>query len=415
MNQHRSKNRWLIALATIAIHLSIGSVYAYSVFKAPLSDQLGWDSSKVALAFTIAIFFLGITAAFCGKWIEAWGPRKSGMTAAVLFCGGLAVAGLGVNADSLYLFYLGYGVIGGIGLGVGYLAPVSTLVAWFPDRRGLATGMAVMGFGAGALVAGPLAANMIEAMGIARTLFTMSIAYFVLMLAGALYIARPDSKAEPKAESGQHDPSEQNETVPVEATPREALRSTRFWLLWTMFFINITSGIMLISIASPMAQEQTGLSAAGAATMVGLMGLFNGCGRIGWSALSDYWGRPNLFTMFFAIQLLLCPLLPQLTVPLLFQLSTFLIVSFYGGGFALAPAFISDLFGTKHLGVILGYLLTAWSAAGIVGPMLVAYIRDQTGSYNLAFYLVTALIAAAFVASFMIRRFSAGRTAHTAK
>lgn len=416
--QHRSKNRWLIALATIAIHLSIGSVYAYSVFKAPLTEQLGWDSSKVALAFTIAIFFLGITAAFCGKWIEAWGPRISGIAAAVLFCGGLALAGLGVQVQSLAVFYLGYGVIGGIGLGVGYLAPVSTLVAWFPDRRGLATGMAVMGFGAGALAAGPVAASLIDAIGLAQTFAMMSAGYLVLMLAGALYITRP----------GQNDPSMHNaksertpqdnrtaanvqDVLPVETTPREALRSARFWLLWMMFFINITSGIMLISIASPMAQEQTGLSVAGAATMVGLMGLFNGCGRIGWSTLSDYWGRPNLFTMFFALQLVLCPLLPQLTVPLLFQLSTFLIVSFYGGGFALVPAFISDLFGTRHLGVILGYLLTAWSAAGIAGPLLVAYIRDQTGSYHLAFYLVTVLIALALVASLLIRRYAAAEGA----
>jgi OFA family oxalate/formate antiporter-like MFS transporter len=392
----RNNKKWFMALSTIAIHISIGSVYAYSVFKAPLSEQVGWDSQKVALAFTIAIFFLGITAAFFGKHIERLGPRKSGMIAAVLFCGGLAVAGWGVTIGSLYGFYLGYGVIGGIGLGVGYLAPVSTLVSWFPDRRGLATGMAVMGFGMGAFAAGPIAAHFIETIGIAKTLFSMSIVYFIIMMAGASYLERPRSYQETVSDNKQ--------AVTVEFTASSALKSSRFWMLWTMFFINITCGIMLISAASPMAQEQVGMSAAGAATMVGIMGLFNGAGRLGWSALSDKVGRPNIFSAFFSVTFIAFLLLPQLSSPMLFQLFIFLIISFYGGGFAISPAFIGDMFGTKHMGVILGYLLTAWSMAGIVGPTVAAYIYEQTSSYELTFYLFAILLIVAFGLSFLIRR-----------
>jgi MFS transporter, OFA family, oxalate/formate antiporter len=397
------KNRALIALSTIAIHLSIGSVYAYSVYKAPISEQLGWEGSKVALAFTLAIFFLGATAAFCGKWIEQMGPRKAGLAAAVLFCGGLAIAGLGVQMDSLYTFYLGYGVIGGIGLGVGYLAPVSTLVSWFPDRRGLATGMAVMGFGAGAFLAGPLAARLIEWVGIYQTLYVFCAGYFVLMVVGSLYLERPPGSNAGADSHGGGDEKREH-AVKADMTSSEALRSPRFWLLWGMMFINITTGIMLISIASPMAQDQIGITAAGAATMVGIMGLFNGGGRIGWSALSDKWGRANLFTMFFVVQLIALPLLPHLTSVFLFQLTVFIIVSFYGGGFALSPAFIGDLFGTKHLGVILGYMLTSWSVGGIVGPMAVAAIYERTGGYELAFYLVAAMMVFAVVFSLLIRR-----------
>jgi OFA family oxalate/formate antiporter-like MFS transporter len=348
------------------------------------------------LAFTIAIFFLGITAAFFGKQIERLGPRKSGMIAALLFCGGLAVAGWGVIMGSLYGFYLGYGVIGGIGLGVGYLAPVSTLVSWFPGRRGLATGMAVMGFGMGAFAAGPIAAHFIETIGIAKTLFSMSIVYFIIMMAGACYLERPPIYKETVSDKGQ--------AITVEFTASRALKSSRFWMLWTMFFINITCGIMLISAASPMAQEQVGMSAAGAATMVGIMGLFNGAGRLGWSALSDKVGRPNIFSAFFAVTFIAFLLLPQLSSPILFQLFIFLIISFYGGGFAISPAFIGDMFGTKHMGVILGYLLTAWSMAGIVGPTVAAYIYEHTSSYELTFYLFAILLIVAFGLSFLIRR-----------
>ncbi len=402
----RAKNKWLIALSTIAIHISIGSVYAYSVFKSPLSEQIGWDSQKVALAFTIAIFFLGITAAFFGKQIEKIGPRKAGILAAVLFCGGLAIAGWGVTEGSLYGFYLGYGVIGGIGLGVGYLAPVSTLVSWFPDRRGFATGMAVMGFGMGAFAAGPIAAKLIESIGIANTLFTMSVAYCMIMLAGASYIARPTTGTTAQTDTHAHSPGKSNKAplVIADISPREALASGRFWMLWTMFFINITCGIMLISAASPMAQEQVGMSAAAAATMVGVMGLFNGLGRLGWSALSDKLGRSNIFTLFFSVTFVAFLLLPQLSSPLLFQIFIFLIISFYGGGFAISPAFIGDMFGTKHLGVILGYLLTAWSTAGIAGPMAVAFIYERTGGYELTFYLFAVLLIIAFGISFLIRR-----------
>lgn len=400
----KMKNRWLIALSAIAIHLSIGSAYAYSVFKKPLSAQLGWSSTQVAWAFTIAIFILGFSAAIFGRFVEAKGPRISAMIAAVLFSAGQILAGVSTAIDSLILFYISYGLIGGVGLGIGYIAPVSTLVKWFPDRRGLATGMAVFGFGAGALVTGPIAARLIQSVGIPSTYYFLGIAYFILMFLGASYIARPPEGWQPASMKT----NGQQGTVKVKAdlaqlTASEAIRTKRFWYLWFMMFVNVSSGIMLISVASPMAQEKVGMSALAAAAMVGIMGLFNGGGRIGWAALSDFIGRPNIYTTFFIVQLIAFFILPNVTQVFTFQVLIYIIISMYGGGFASLPAFIGDIFGTKQLGAIHGYLLTAWSMAGVVGPLVVAYIHDVTDSYNFTFYVFAVLIALALITSFLIR------------
>ncbi|GEL07986.1 L-lactate MFS transporter [Salisediminibacterium halotolerans] len=399
------KNRWFIALSAIAIHMSIGSAYAYSVFQNPLNETLGWEQTQVSLAFTIAIFFLGISAAFFGPFVEKKGPRISAMTAAVLFTSGLVISGLAVSVNSLLLFLLGYGVIGGMGLGLGYISPVSTLVKWFPDRRGLATGMAVLGFGAGALVASPAAASLINSLGIAATFYVLAAIFFVLMFSGALYIARPPEGWLPESMKD----SEGTEKKKIkrdlaQMTSKEAVKTKRFWMLWTMMFINISVGIMIISVASPLAQEKVGMSAIAAASMVGIMGIFNGGGRIVWASASDYIGRGRTFAIFFGIQLAAFMILPTITNILLFQILIFAVISIYGGGFASLPAFIGDLFGTKQLGAIHGLLLTSWSMAGVVGPMTVSVVRSMTGSYDAIFYLFAVLIAAAFIISLRLMK-----------
>jgi OFA family oxalate/formate antiporter-like MFS transporter len=388
--------------------MSIGSTYAYSVFKIPLSDKWGWDGTEVSLAFTIAIFFLGMSAALFGKFVERYGPRISGMTAALCFSAGLVCTGVAVHYGSLIGFYLSYGVLGGIGLGIGYISPVSTLVKWFPDRRGLATGMAVMGFGAGSLVCSPIAARLIEELGVSATFFILGTAYFILMMSGALYIARPPEGWLPASMRNRTADQAADDRIIkrdlAQLTANEAVRTARFWMLWVMMFVNISAGIMLISVASPMAQEKVGMTAAAAATMVGIMGLFNGGGRIGWAFVSDYIGRTRIFTLFFCVQTAAFLLLPNVTNALIFQLLIFLILSMYGGGFASLPAFIGDLFGTKQLGAIHGYLLTSWSMAGIAGPMIVAYLYEVTNTYDAVFYIFAGMLAAAFIVSLLIRR-----------
>lgn len=401
------KNRWLIALSAIAIHLSIGSVYAYSVFKNPLSELHGWSSTEVTVSFTIAIFFLGMSAATMGRFVEKWGPRKSATIAAIFFSLGTAGTGIAVSLGSLPLYYLTYGVLGGIGLGIGYIAPVSTLVKWFPDRRGLATGMAVMGFGAGSIITSPVAAKLMEVVEVSTTFYILGITFLILMLSGASYIVRPpegwlpDSMKHGKTKATNKKGKQKHADL-AQLTANEAAKTGRFYLLWVMMFINISSGIMLISVASPMAQDKVGMTVAAAATMVGVMGFFNGLGRIGWSGFSDYIGRQNVYLIFFSVQTVLFLLLPITSNPVIFQIFIYIIISMYGGGFSSLPAFIGDLFGTKQLGAIHGYILTSWSMAGIFGPMLVSVIEEQTNSYNATFYIFAALLVVALVTSILM-------------
>ncbi|MFJ8237550.1 OFA family MFS transporter [Ureibacillus sp. NPDC094379] len=392
------KNRWLIALSAIAIHLSIGGAYAYSVYKNPIMQEMGWSATNVTVAFTIMMGLAGFAAALFGSLVEKMGPRKSAMIAAVLFGAGQAGAGLAILSDSVVLYWLTYGLLSGLGMGIGYIAPVSTLVKWFPDRRGLATGMAVLGFGSGALLTAPVAANLMEAVGISNTYFILGISYFILMILGALYIAPPVGNA-----SGDKYATSPGAKPLAQLSAREAVRTKHFWMLWSMHLVNVTAGIMMISVASPMAQEIVGLSVAGAAAMVGLMGLFNGGGRLLWAAASDYIGRHNVFVIFFIIQLITFVTLPFTTNLIIFQLLIFLVVSCYGGGFSNLPAFASDLFGTKQLGVIHGYLLTTWSLGGVFGPIIVTTIRNATNSYIPVFYLFSFLIGLSLCISLWIR------------
>ncbi|MEL4025730.1 OFA family MFS transporter [Lysinibacillus endophyticus] len=398
------KNRWLIALSAIAIHLSIGGAYAYSVYKLPIVTEMGWSETNVTVAFTIMMGLAGFAAALFGSLVEKLGPRKSAMVAAVLFGAGQAGAGLAILMDSVVLYWLTYGLLSGLGMGIGYIAPVSTLVKWFPDRRGLATGMAVLGFGSGALITAPVAANLMEGVGISTTYFILGASYFTLMILGASYIAPPVQGFMPE---GMKNAATAGKTKVkqdlAQMTAREAVKTKYFWMLWAMHLVNVTAGIMMISVASPMAQEIVGLSVAGAAAMVGLMGMFNGGGRLIWAAVSDYIGRPNIFVIFFVIQIITFAVLPFTTNVLLFQVFIFLVVSCYGGGFSNLPAYASDLFGTKQLGVIHGYLLTTWSLGGIFGPILVNTVKNMTNSYIPVFYIFTGLIAVSLLISLLLR------------
>ena len=399
-----NKNRWLIALSAIAIQLSIGAAYAYSVYTKPISETMGWSPTEITYAFTIMMALGGLSAAFFGTFVEKNGPRKSAILAAFLFGLGQAGAGFAIQIDSLALFLLTYGFASGLGLGIGYIAPISTLVKWFPDRRGLATGMAVMGFGTGALITAPVAASLIASLGVTTTFYILGVSYFVLILLGASYIAPPPAGWMPKGmEEAIASGKKTMKKDLAQLTAKEAVKTRRFWMVWVMMLINVSAGIMVISVASPMSQELVGLSAAGAATMVGIMGIFNGGGRLGWAAISDYIGRPTVFMIFFILQLIAFITLPNITNVLVFQAFILVIVSCYGGGFSNLPAIIGDLFGTKQLGAIHGYLLTTWSLGGIIGPAIVSQVREQTGSYTPVFYIYTVLFAIGLLMSLLIR------------
>ncbi|MDQ0220623.1 L-lactate MFS transporter [Peribacillus cavernae] len=399
----KTKNRWLIAAAAVGIHISIGSVYSWSVFTNPLREEHDWGLSDISLTFSIAILFLGLSAAFMGHFVEKYGPRASGIISSICFGTGLLGAGFAESIGSLYLLYFFYGALGGIGLGIGYITPVSSLVKWFPDRRGLATGLAIMGFGFASLIASPVIAALINNVGIDRTFYLLGAVYFVIMFCSSLYLAPPPKGWLPAGMEAKNDTKEKVPADLSQLTANEAVKTFRFWALWAMLFINVTCGIAIISVASPMAQDIAGLSAASAATMVGIMGLFNGFGRIGWASISDYIGRPNVYTTFFVFQTIAFLLLPNITNAFLFQLIIFLILTCYGGGFSSIPAYIGDLFGTKQLGAIHGYILTAWAAAGLVGPIVASWIRETTNSYSLTLYIFGAAFIVALAISLYIR------------
>ncbi|PKF63776.1 MFS transporter [Psychromonas sp. psych-6C06] len=400
------KNRWLIAASAVGIHGSIGSVYAWSVFNLPLEQTFGWDKSSVASTFSLAIFFLGLSAAIMGHFVERHGPRKAGLIAATFWGVGLLVAGVGTSIGNIYLLWLGYGVLGGIGLGVGYITPVSTLVKWFPDRRGFATGLAIMGFGFGAMIAGPVFGYMMEQYSIPTTFFTAGVVYMIVMYLSALYLERPPEGWMPEGMKAAVESGTTKVTQDLtQQTANEAIKTAPFYWLWIMMFINISCGIGVIYSASPLAQETIGISPTEAAAVVGLMAVFNGIGRLGWATFSDTLGRPNTYIAFFILQIALFLILPNIASVLLFQVVLFTIMTCYGGGFATLPAFIGDLFGTKQLGAIHGYILTAWALAGLVGPQIAAYLRSATGSYELTLYIFSGAFIVALAVSILMKNY----------
>lgn len=398
------KNRWLIAASAVGMHVCLGSVYAYSLWINPLNALHGWQRSDIALAFSIAILFLGFSAAFLGPKVERMGPRKSGMLAGVLYSLGTFGSALAVSMDSVPLFVAFYGVIGGTGLGIGYITPVPTLVKWFPDRRGLATGMAIMGFGFGSMLFGPVIAWLCQVIGPAQALIALGCVFFCMIFFSSLYLAPPPAGWVPagySAASGNGKAKRIQDDI-ADMTAKEARGTLRFYLMWLMMFINIACGISLISIASPMAQEIAGLTVLQASSLVGFMGLLNGLGRLGWSSLSDIIGRPNTYIAIFAVEVVAYMVLASTPPPLLFQFLLLVIMTCYGGGFATLPAFLSDMFGVRQLGTIQGYMLTAWAIAGVVGPMSLTWLLQAGVSYTTAFYIFSGLLVVGFGVSLLM-------------
>lgn len=429
-------SRWLVPPAALAIHLSIGQVYAFSVFKIPMTTLLGittsapgdWQQGTIAHLFQVAIAFLGIAAAVYGAWLERAGPRKAMFVSAVCFGGGFLVGALGIWTHQFWIVLLGYGVLGGVGLGLGYISPVSTLIKWFPDRPGMATGLAIMGFGGGALIASPLSVALMShfksatSMGVVQTWAVMGVLYFVFMMFGVFSVRLPPPGWAPRG--WVPDAGRKALMTTANVTVSDAVRTPQFWLLWVMLCVNVTAGIGILEQASPMIQEMfTGaVTAAVAGGFVGLLSLANMAGRFAWSSFSDLIGRKATYATFFLLGPLCYALIPHAggvrSVPL-FVLCCAVIISMYGGGFATIPAYLRDLFGTLQVGAIHGRVLTAWSVAGILGPLLVNSIRQyqidhgvpKAGAYTVTMYLMAGLLLVGLVCDLLVRAVDARRHA----
>lgn len=362
-------NRWLVPPAAIAVHMCIGQVYGFSVFNKPLSAELGVPVSRVNVAYQIALVLLGLSAAVFGKWVERSGPRKTMFASCACFCAGLVLTSLGVQLKQLWLVLLGYGIIGGIGLGLGYISPVSTLVKWFPDRPGMATGMAIMGFGGGALLGSPLAEELMryfhgahpDSVGAKEALLTMALLYAVSMIFGAMIVRIPAPGWKPE----HHVPSAAEiANAAIRVSVDNAWKTPQFWLLWVVLCMNVSAGIGVLGRAADMSMDMFGVSAAIGAGFTGLLSLFNLGGRFLWSSVSDYTGRKAVYCIYFLLGAVLYALLPwtqQTQNRTLFVVCTALIISMYGGGFATIPAYLRDLFGTYQVGAIHGRLATRQS------------------------------------------------------
>ncbi|MGY8679089.1 OFA family MFS transporter [Bradyrhizobium sp. UFLA05-153] len=453
-------NRWLVPPAALCIHLCIGMAYGFSVFWLPLSRAIGitqskacaditlwqelftttcdWKVASLGWMYTLFFVLLGVSAAIWGGWLERAGPRKAGVVAACCWGGGLLIGAFGVYVHQLWIMWLGCGVIGGVGLGLGYISPVSTLIKWFPDRRGMATGMAIMGFGGGAMIGAPLANLLINyfktstSVGVWETFLTMGVIYFVFMMIGAFAYRVTLSGWQPE---GWTPPSEKKSMISEHHVHlNNAHKTPQFWLIWWVLCLNVSAGIGVIGMASPMLQEifagkliglpeltfsqlsveQKTAIAAIAAGFAGLLSLFNIGGRFFWASLSDYMGRKNTYYTFFLLGIVLYALAPTFAAmgsKLLFVLGFGIILSMYGGGFATVPAYLADMFGTQFVGAIHGRLLTAWSTAGIIGPVVVNYIREfqlaagvpRDQLYNTTMYILCAMLIAGLICNYLIK------------
>jgi MFS family permease len=427
-------SRWLIPPAALAIHLCIGQVYATSVYKNSLIAHFDASQTAIGVIFSIAIVMLGLSAAVAGTWVDTNGPRKAMFVSACFWAAGFLVGALGIATKQLWLLYLGYGVLGGIGLGIGYISPVSTLIKWFPDRPGLATGLAIMGFGGGAMVASPLSRQLLSfydpgynpsnagstaSGGALVGLFvTLGIGYFLIMMFGVFNVRVPAPGWLPAG----FDPA-RVAAKPLVTTGNvsaaNALKTRSFWLLWVVLFCNVTAGIGILEQASPMIQDffrdngTSAVSVAAAGGFVGLLSLFNMSGRFVWSTTSDLIGRKPIYMVYLGVGMVLYVLLALFghLATALFVLLACVILSFYGGGFATAPAYLRDLFGTLEVGAIHGRLLTAWSAAGVAGPLIVNAFLDAQGkpgtltatAYRPALFTMVGLLALGFVANLLVR------------
>ncbi|ALX04238.1 OFA family MFS transporter [Aeromicrobium erythreum] len=425
-------NRWLIPPAALAVHLCIGQVYATSVYKASLVEHFDTSLTAVGVVFSIAIVMLGVSAAVFGTWVDTGGPRRAMVAAATCWATGFLVGALGIATSQLWLLYLGYGVIGGIGLGIGYISPVSTLIKWFPDRPGLATGMAIMGFGGGAMIASPLSSTLLgwydssydtatglaSGSAVAKLFVTLGLVYLVVMLFGAWLVRVPADGWAPRG----FDPSTAKKKALVtteSVSANNAVRTPQFWLLWVVLFCNVTAGIGILEQAAPMIQDffrdgqDSTVAAAAAAGFVGFLSLCNMAGRFVWSSTSDVVGRKNIYVLYLGVGIVLYATLALggSGSTVLFVVLAGFILSFYGGGFATIPAYLRDLFGTFQVGAIHGRLLTAWSAAGVAGPLIVNGFLDARGEpgaltaadYRPALLTMVGVLAVGFVANLLVR------------
>jgi len=421
-------SRWMVPPAALCVHLCIGQAYAFSVFNLPMTKLIGitesapgdWKLTQLGWIFSLAIFFLGVSSAVFGRWVEENGPRKAMFAAALCWAGGFLVSAFGVYVHNLWIIYLGYGVLGGIALGIGYISPVSTLIKWFPDRPGMATGMAIMGFGGGAFIASPLSVWLMRKfsteshIGVMETFVVLAIVYFIFMLVGAAIVRVPAPGWKP---AGYVAPAESTKMITRnDVFVYDALKTPQFWLIWWVLCLNVTAGIGVLGQASAMSQEMfpgqiTPIAAAG---LVGLMSLFNMGGRFAWASTSDFIGRKNTYFVFMVLGFILYCLVPytgSIGSVAGFVLCFCIIISMYGGGFSTVPAYLRDMFGTRYVGAIHGLLLTAWSAAGIFGPVLVNYIRQyniehgvpKAQAYNTTMYIMAGLLVIGFICNLLVK------------
>jgi MFS family permease len=421
-------SRWMVPPAALCVHLCIGQAYAFSVFNLPMTKLIGisrsapndWNLPELGWIFSIAIFFLGVSAAVFGRWVEEGGPRRAMFTAALCWSGGFLISAIGVHFHNLWVIYLGYGVIGGCGLGIGYISPVSTLIRWFPDRPGMATGMAIMGFGGGAFIASPLSVWLMSKfttpthIGVAETFVVLGIVYFIFMMVGATIVRVPAPGWKP---AGYVPPVQAQKLITTnDVFVYNALKTPQFWLIWWVLCLNVTAGIGVLGQASAMSQEMfpgkvTAIAAAG---FVGLMSLFNMGGRFFWASISDYIGRKNTYFIFMVLGFLLYCTVPytgSVGSVIGFVCCFLIIISMYGGGFSTVPAYLKDMFGTRYVGAIHGLLLTAWSMAGIFGPVLVNYIREynithgvpKAQAYNVTMYIMAGLLVIGFICNLFVK------------
>jgi OFA family oxalate/formate antiporter-like MFS transporter len=394
-----SNNRWTIAIAGVLMQIALGAVYAWSVFRTPLIKQSGWSNSEVTLTFTICIFVLGIAAFFGGLWLNRSGPRVVALTGGVLY--GLGVFLASFSANRLWWLYLSYGFIGGIGLGFAYIVPVAVLVKWFPDRRGLITGIAVGGFGAGALITAPVATRLIQSVGVFKTFAYLGVAFLIVTVVTGLFMQNPAEGWQPKG--WRPSLSEVSQRAGGDYTLGQALKTWQWYALWLLLFLSTFAGISIISQEAPIFQELAGASAVIAASMVGVASIGNAVGRVFWAWVSDSITRRATFIVMFVIQVLMFWLLPGIGAVTLTTILTFIALMCYGGGFGTMPAFAADYFGSRHVGSIYGLMLTAWGTASVAGSLLVAHLRQTTGSYHRPLHIIAALMAISVLLPILIR------------
>ena len=423
-------SRWMFPPAAIAVQMCIGEVYGFSVFNVPLTKVLGvgadgkplagnWSLVEVGLIYQLALVMLGLSAAFLGKWVERAGPRKTMLARALGFCGGLGISALGGHFHQLWMLCLGYGFIGGIGLGLGYIAPVSTLIKWFPDRTGMATGFAIMGFGSGALIGAPLGTLLMDhfknagSVGVGESFLVMAGLYLVMMLFGAAIARVPAPGWKPAGWT----PSTESGNAMItqhHVAADQAIKTPQFWLLWVVLCMNVSAGIGILGQASLMAQDMFGVKPAAAAAFVGLLSIFNMVGRFFWSSTSDYTGRKGIYVIYFLLGIVLYSLIPQTPRfgnPTLFVVVVCVIISMYGGGFATIPAYLRDMFGTYQVGAIHGRLITAWSAAAVIGPLTLNKISSELKAsgvpkelaYNRVMYICVGMLVIGLIANLLVR------------